>query len=87
MKNRKGLTMEINIRCPKCKGKLILDDEYNDSYIFNDTYTDISTCYCEQCESEYIINTHYKFSHFELGKKFPRTENEQAFVFGARSNL
>ena len=69
---RKGLTMEINIRCPKCKGKLILDDEYNDSYIFGDTYTDISTCFCEQCESEYIIETYYKFSHFELGEELPK---------------
>ena len=69
---RKGLAMEVDIRCPKCKGKLILDDEYNDSYIFGDTYTDISTCYCEQCESEYIINTHYKFSHFELGEEIPK---------------
>lgn len=59
----------INIRCPKCKGELILEDEYNDSDIFNDTYIDIGTCYCKQCGSEYIINTYYKFSHFELGEE------------------
>jgi predicted Zn-ribbon and HTH transcriptional regulator len=70
---RKESTIEvINIRCPKCKSELILEDEYNDSYIFHDTYIDIGTCYCEQCKSEYIINTYYKFSHFELGEEIPK---------------
>ncbi len=64
--------MEINIRCPKCKGRLILDDEYNDSTLDEDTYIDYSTCYCERCESEYLINTYYKFSHFELGAEIPK---------------
>ena len=61
--------MEINIKCPKCKGKLILDDEYNDGTLYEDTYIDISICCCEQCGSEYVIDTYYKFSHFELGEE------------------
>lgn len=59
----------IDIRCPKCKGNLILDDEYNDGTFYEDTYIDYSTCYCEKCDTNFFIKTYYKFSHFELGEE------------------